>query len=122
MKSQIIILSIISLAGCKAGQADRESKDIQKPLIKEHSLNSEAFGGRAAVPEFSGKSFSYQELAGLNQGGSSGIGQQEGITRRDPSDVIKVDNRWFVWYSKVIHMNVAPNEQHLSASGYVATL
>jgi len=29
-----------------------------------------------------------------------GIGQEEGVMRRDPSDIIKVDNLYYVWYSK----------------------
>ena len=37
--------------------------------------------------------FSYEEV--------SGIGHEEGCTRRDPSDVIKVDDTWYVWYTKV---------------------
>lgn len=38
--------------------------------------------------------FSYNEL--------SGIGLEKGITRRDPSDVIKVNNVCYVYYTKVI--------------------
>ncbi|GAA3651367.1 family 43 glycosylhydrolase [Flavivirga jejuensis] len=30
----------------------------------------------------------------------SGIGKEEGVMRRDPSDVIKIDNLYYVWYSK----------------------
>lgn len=30
----------------------------------------------------------------------TGIGQEKGVTRRDPSDVIKVDDLYYVWYSK----------------------
>jgi len=40
-----------------------------------------------------------------------GIGQENGVMRRDPSDVIKVDNLYYVWYSKG---KIAP--------GYNATL
>lgn len=32
----------------------------------------------------------------------SGIGLEKGITRRDPSDVIKVDDIYFVYYTKVL--------------------
>ncbi len=31
----------------------------------------------------------------------SGIGHEKGCTRRDPSDVIKVDDTWYVYYTKV---------------------
>ena len=30
----------------------------------------------------------------------SGIGREEGVMRRDPSDIIKVDDLYYVWYSK----------------------
>jgi beta-xylosidase len=31
----------------------------------------------------------------------SGIGHEPGCTRRDPSDVIRVGDTWYVWYTKV---------------------
>ena len=37
--------------------------------------------------------FSYHEV--------TGIGYEKGWTRRDPSDVIKVDDYYYVWYTKV---------------------
>ena len=37
--------------------------------------------------------FSYQEV--------DGIGHEEGCTRRDPSDIIKVEDTYFVYYTKV---------------------
>ena len=30
----------------------------------------------------------------------TGIGVEEGVMRRDPSDIIKVDDLFYVWYSK----------------------
>lgn len=32
----------------------------------------------------------------------SGIGHEKGCTRRDPSDVIKVGDTWFVYYTKIV--------------------
>jgi len=32
---------------------------------------------------------------------AEGLGQEKGVCRRDPSDVINVDGTYFVWYSKV---------------------
>ena len=98
------------------------TKAIAKPQIKKLALYYSPLGGKAAVPEFADKSFSYRELAGENPDGSRGIGSQEGVTRRDPSDVIRVGDTYYVWYSKVTHADVAANEQRLRASGYVATL
>jgi len=74
------------------------------------------------LPEFRNKSFSFQELAGKNADGSRGIGEQKGATRRDPSDVIKVNGTYYVWYSKVIHAEVDEKEKSLKHSGYVATI
>lgn len=44
-------------------------------------------------PQYENVRFQYTEI--------SGIGYEKGITRRDPSDIIKVGNTWFVWYTKV---------------------
>ena len=30
----------------------------------------------------------------------TGIGEEQGVTRRDPSDVIKINHLYYVWYSK----------------------
>lgn len=38
-------------------------------------------------------SFEYSEL--------SGLGYEEGISRRDPSDIIKVNDVYYVWYTKI---------------------
>lgn len=43
--------------------------------------------------EFSQISFTYDKV--------TGIGDEVGSTRRDPSDVIKVDDTWYVYYTKV---------------------
>ena len=31
----------------------------------------------------------------------SGIGYEKGCTRRDPSDIIKIGNKWYVYYTKI---------------------
>ena len=43
--------------------------------------------------EFTGVRFQYEELRG--------IGYEQGYTRRDPSDIIKVDDTYYVYYTKV---------------------
>ncbi len=45
-----------------------------------------------------------------------GIGKEKDVCRRDPSDVIKVGENWYIWYSKV-EKNVP-----LYPSGYKATI
>jgi len=40
------------------------------------------------------------ELVTFSQTELSGIGQEDGVMRRDPSDVIKVGDSYYVWYSK----------------------
>ena len=46
------------------------------------------------VLKFQSVYFKYSEI--------TGIGHEHGITRRDPSDIIKVGDTWFVYYTKVI--------------------
>ncbi len=65
-------------------------------------------------PELVNKHFSYQE--------AKGIGYEEGITRRDPSDIIKVGDSFYVYYTKVIHKDVSEEMQRMKGSGYVGTL
>ncbi len=43
--------------------------------------------------DLTGLVFKYDEVAG--------IGHEPGCTRRDPSDVIKVGDTWYLWYTKV---------------------
>lgn len=81
-----------------------------------------AAGIRESVPELVGKSFTYHELAGANPDGSEGIGRQEGVTRRDPSDVIRAGDTYFVYYSKVDHSKLPERDRRLRASGYSATI
>ncbi len=54
--------------------------------------------------EFTDISFTYSEV--------KGIGHEKGCTRRDPSDIIKVDDTYYVYYTKV----------YGRASGYWGTL
>jgi len=65
-------------------------------------------------PELVNKRVSYQE--------AKGIGHEEGITRRDPSDIIKVGDSHYVYYTKVVHQDVAEDMKWLKRTGYVGTL
>ncbi|WP_236782761.1 glycoside hydrolase family 117 protein [Anaerohalosphaera lusitana] len=64
--------------------------------------------------QLEGKTFRYQEV--------SGIGLENGITRRDPSDIIRVGETYYVWYTKVDHAKLPRNFLHLKTSGYVGTI
>jgi len=66
------LIILIVLCSCKIEK--KEEQQLEKPLTK--------------------LTFSYNEI--------TGIGFEKGITRRDPSDVIKVDNVCYVYYTKVI--------------------
>ncbi|HUV14663.1 MAG TPA: family 43 glycosylhydrolase [Acidobacteriota bacterium] len=46
-----------------------------------------------------------------------GLGQEERVCRRDPSDIINVDGRCYVWYSKIRRENALPG-LHGYPSGY----
>ncbi len=65
-------------------------------------------------PEFQGKGFTFQDI--------EGIGLTRGLTRRDPSDVIRVGDVYYVWYSRVDHDLLPEHKQELKTSGYVATI
>jgi len=66
------------------------------------------------LPEFANKHFRFQP--------AKGIGLEEGVTRRDVSDVIRVGDIYYIWYSRVDHRKLRPELRQLKASGYVATI
>ncbi len=47
----------------------------------------------------------------------TGIGREEGVCRRDPSDVIKVGDTYYVWYTKVVRKDTTSG-RHGYPSGY----
>jgi predicted GH43/DUF377 family glycosyl hydrolase len=49
----------------------------------------------------------------------SGIGYEAGIVRRDPSDIIEINGKFFVWYTRVVQAQVP---DHLRTSGYPGTI
>ncbi len=63
-----------------------------------------AIAALAAQPELAEPEFRYSEALGL--------GLEEGVCRRDPSDVIEVNGTYYVWYTKV------DGTQKLYPSGY----
>ncbi|MCK4998342.1 MAG: alpha/beta hydrolase fold domain-containing protein [Anaerohalosphaera sp.] len=92
---------------------------IQSPaviivLILAVCAQTQAGDPKVSLPELVGKSFSYQEI--------NGIGLEEGVTRRDPSDVIKVGDTYYVYYTKVTHNELPKEFMPLKASGYVGTV
>ena len=52
----------------------------------------------------------------------TGVGLEEGVCRRDPSDVIKVGDTWYVWYTKVIRADLPETWRSLYPSGYPGTI
>jgi len=48
----------------------------------------------------------------------TGIGKEEGVCRRDPSDVIKVGDTCYVYYTKVVKSDLPENQRRLYPSGY----
>ncbi len=49
--------------------------------------------GQSIKEKFSNTEFTFEEV--------TGIGYEAGVTRRDPSDVIKVDRYYYVYYTKI---------------------
>ncbi|MBK1825572.1 family 43 glycosylhydrolase [Haloferula rosea] len=55
------------------------------------------FGALAVLPAASAEELG---TASVTRKDLSGIGQEKGVMRRDPSDIIKVGDLYYVWYSK----------------------
>lgn len=64
--------------------------------------------------DFAKKTFRFQPAIGL--------GRTEGITRRDPSDVVKVGDTYYVWYTHVDQNTLPDHLKRLRASGYLGTI
>lgn len=69
---------------------------------------------KSKLLEFVGKTFVYQDIMR--------IGLEKNLTRRDPSDVIKVGDSYYVWYTKVDQNKLPKRFRHLRTSGYVGTI
>ena len=86
-KFYLLSLSIFCILSCEqkknANETVYESASYQR--FKNGKVRYERFN------EFITK-FKFEEV--------SGIGYEKGVSRRDPSSVIKVDNLYYVWYTK----------------------
>jgi len=51
-----------------------------------------------------------------------GIGRQSGVCRRDPSDVVRVDGTYYVWYTKVPRLRPDGRSTPRYPSGYSGTV
>lgn len=71
----ILVFVVLLTINCKT--KDKEQKKV--PTVKKEATQKKA-------------SYKYTKL--------TGIGEEENLTRRDPSDVIKVDNQYYIWYTK----------------------
>ncbi len=92
---------------------------ISPPLLGDSPSSDQAPEEMATVaahrwPEFANRQFRFQP--------AEGIGREEDVTRRDVSDVIRVGDTYYIWYSKVDHRKLRPEHRRLRPSGYVATV
>jgi sialidase-1 len=51
----------------------------------------------------------------------NGIGQEKGVRRQDPSNVIKVGDTYYVWYSKVTRTDDAPFSAYFGSIWYASS-
>lgn len=79
----VVFITLIFVLSCKTNEKKYESSSYKR--FKESKLRYEKFN------EFETQ-ISYTKL--------TGIGFEEGVTRRDPSSVIKVDDLYYVWYTR----------------------
>jgi predicted GH43/DUF377 family glycosyl hydrolase len=96
MKQLICVLLALVFIGPTQGFAkDEASADVQ--LQKVTSLE-----------------FTYKGIEALKR--------ENGVIRRDPSDVIKEGETYYVYYPKVVKKELPANKTHLGSSGYPAVL
>lgn len=48
-----------------------------------------------------------------------GLGYEEGVRRQDPSNVIKVDSVYYVWYSKAVKGEMPPGKELMAVYGSI---
>ncbi len=51
-----------------------------------------------------------------------GLGEEKGVARRDPSDIIYYNGKYYVYYTKVIHSRVPKENYKLRDTSYVGTI
>jgi beta-xylosidase len=89
IKSILYVLALVFICSChQTREANNKSGSGigSKSNFKEGDLN-------ILKQKLGNAKFSYDTV--------SGIGHEQDCTRRDPSDVIKVGDAWYVWYTKV---------------------
>ncbi len=84
------------------------------PPPSRQGLEQPATDAARRWPEFADRHFRFQP--------TKGVGRKAGLTRRDVSDVIRVGDTYYIWYSRVDHGNLRPELRRLRHSGYVATI
>ncbi len=75
-------------------------------------LRTESNENQSAKPQ--SLSFAYEKI--------NGIGEEVDVCRRDPSDVIKVGNTFYVYYTKVDLNRLPRDRKRLFPSGYTGTI
>ncbi|QDU35987.1 Arylsulfatase [Maioricimonas rarisocia] len=92
----------------EAFEADIADNSRPAAFVKSPVPLSNASEKAPEFPELASMAFTPQNV--------EGIGHDPGVCRRDPSDVIKVGDTWYVWYSRV------ERGQPLYPSGYGASV
>lgn len=75
-RKAIIGLTVIMLASCSSGNTQKAADPVEEQAVEDNTVT-----------------FSYQEV--------NGIGKDPLYNRRDPSDVIKVGDTYYVWYTRM---------------------
>ena len=86
-----LIIAVILVVFIYSCNQTRQANSKEESEIKTNDYEE---GGLSNVKQKLGRAkFSYNSV--------SGIGHEQGCTRRDPSDIIRLDDTWYVWYTKV---------------------
>lgn len=101
-----IFLTALIISGCTTGQTDNSAYDelvvtdekLDRLGITNGDQLSAASKRALAWPDLSNEWFGEFEVFDLE----GDLAYEEGVVRRDPSAAIKVDGKYFIWYSKSV--------------------
>lgn len=91
MSIKVVYIMILALTFATCSQKRNKSDSADGRSTAQSHLTQTDLGD--IKKKLAGVDFTYDTIAG--------IGHENGCTRRDPSDVIKAGDTWYVWYTKV---------------------
>jgi len=97
------------------GEGSEEAKDVRAAHVRERPAQLTNVIARTTPTTGPGETPMEYRVT-FTHTDVTGIGREPGVCRRDPSDVIRVGDAWYVWYSRTTR------DRPLYPSGYHATV